>query len=259
MTVHTIPADAWKKLTSTVGLIAVRHDDGVNVMAAEWTYFLNKQPLYVGVVLSPRARTRELLAGATEFSVTLCAQEQAALADFAGSFSLEEVDKTSSELLELGDPVATGTPWVRGGLVALECELRSVVELPVHRMFIGEVVALHEGAADLKPLVKHGAMHTIGERVRRTAVVAAAHHRDGQLEVFATGPDAADDIDLWHVHLVDGDGVEHDLGAHPSAEYGDFAVTVPVPPGARLAEAAVRVERSGAEPGHARLGERQAR
>ncbi|MFF8675003.1 flavin reductase family protein [Streptomyces sp. NPDC015242] len=255
-----IPDQLWKTATSTIGLIAVRHDDGVNVMSAEWSYFVNKDPLYAAVVLSPRARSRELIPERGEFALTLCAEEQAELADFAGSFSLGDLDKTSSELIEFGAPQATGTPWVKGGLVALECVLRETVPFPVHTMFVAEVVAAHLPETAGRPLVKHGPMHALGEPVRRTAVVAAAQILPGgTLRVAATGP-AAPGADLWRVSLVGTDGTRVDLGEHPSAEYGDFLVDLPlprdVPP---LAGARVMVEREGAKPGFARLAGGSAR
>lgn len=249
-----IPAQLWKTLTSTVGLVAVQHDNGVNVMSAEWSYFVNKEPLYVAVVLNPRSTSRDLLATAQEFSLTLCAEDQAELADFAGSFSLGEVDKTSSELFGFGDPEATRTPWVTGGVVALECVLRDTVDFPVHRMYVGEVVAVHSPPAERRPLVKHGPMHTLGAPVQRTAVVAAAQLLpENMVRIAATGP-ASPGTDEWRLSLLSGDGRTVDLGTHPSSEYGDFLVDLPLPPsGGPFTAARVKVERAGAKPGYARV------
>lgn len=249
-----IPGQLWKKATSTIGLVVVRHDDGVNVMAAEWSYFVNKDPLYAAVVLSPRARTRELLPSRGEFSLTLCSEEQAELADFAGSFSLGDIDKTGTELIEFGTPEVTDTPWIDGGLVALECVLRDTVPFPVHTMFVGEVVAAHLPERDRRPLVKHGPMHALGEPVRRTAVVASAQILpDGTLRVAATGP-AAQGADVWRLSLLSADGTRIDLGEHPSADYGDFLADLRLPEDLPpLAGAQIKVERDGAKPGFARV------
>jgi flavin reductase (DIM6/NTAB) family NADH-FMN oxidoreductase RutF len=253
-----IPGQLWKKATSTIGLVVVRRDNGngLNVMAAEWSYFVNKEPLYAAVVLSPRAQTRDLLPERGEFSLTLCSEEQAELADFAGSFSLGEVDKTGSELIRFGAPEATDTPWVEGGLVALECVLRDTVPFPVHTMFVGEVVAAHLPERERRPLVKHGPMHALGEPVRRTAVVATAQVMpDGTLRVAATGPTVAGP-DIWRLSLLSVDGVTTDLGEHASAEWGDFLADLPLPTGQpALAGARIKVEREGVKPGFARVTE----
>ncbi|MFI6701050.1 flavin reductase family protein [Streptomyces sp. NPDC050509] len=265
-----IPDQLWKTLTSTVGLVSVRHGSAANVMSAEWSYFVNKAPLYAAVVLGPRSASGALIAAAGEFSLTLCAEDQAELADFAGSFSVADIDKTGSELITFGEPTATGTPWVTGGVVAVECVLRQTVRFPVHTMYAGEVVAAHlpgnapaGASAPLsapRPLVKHGPMHALGEPVRRTAIVAAAQLLpDGLLRIAATGPaatgrGAADDA-RWRVTLLTADGGTVPLGEHPPAAYGDFLVDLPVPvshrlPAERLHGCRVRVERDGAKAGH---------
>ncbi|WP_221349407.1 flavin reductase family protein [Streptomyces beigongshangae] len=251
-----LPADLWKRLTGTVGLVVVRRDgEPVNVMAAEWAYFVNRTPLYAAVALGPRAVTRGLIEQAGGYSLTLCAQEQAELADFAGSFSLADVDKTTSTLIDFGSPTVTDTPWVRGGVVALECELRHVLALPVHRLFVAEVVAAHLPDTPARPLVKHGPMHGLGPALRAGRVVVGVR-RDpaGVLTVAATGPGGTGDP--WRVTLLPHEAGEIPLGAYPSTAYGDLRVRIPLPPAVRLApldHARVRVERDGAHPGFARL------
>ncbi|MFD0319330.1 flavin reductase family protein [Streptomyces flavalbus] len=248
-----LPADLWKRLTSTVGLVVVRRDaEVVNVMAAEWAYFVNRTPLYAAVALGPQAVTRDLVEQAGGYSLTLCAQDQAELADFAGSFSLADVDKTTSDLIELGAPTVTDTPWVRGGVVALECEVRHVLALPVHRLFVAEVVAAHLPVTPARPLVKHGPMHGLGPAVRAGRVVVGVRlDPAGTLTVAATGPPGLGGP--WHVTLLPHGADEIPLGAYPSTAYGDLKVRVPLPPAVRLDHARVRVERDGAHPGTARL------
>jgi flavin reductase (DIM6/NTAB) family NADH-FMN oxidoreductase RutF len=236
--------DLWKRLTSTVGLVAVPGPRGVNVMACEWSYFVNKEPLYAAVVLGPRTASHELIADAGRFAVTFCADDQAELADFAGSCSVAEVDKATSEAILFGTP--TVTPWVAGGVLAVECELRQVVPLPVHTMYLGEVVAAHESAWPRRPLVKHGAMHALGAPIQRTAAVTATRRLGGGLRVAATGPGSGP----WRIDLVEPDGTTTGLGHHDPDRLGDLLVDLPLPgpvrPGTRL-----RVERDGAKPGHA--------
>ncbi|WP_329065614.1 flavin reductase family protein [Streptomyces sp. NBC_01429] len=257
-TAPRLPENLWKKLTSTVGLVSVRHGSATNVMAAEWSYFVNKDPLYVAVVLGPRAATRGLLTEAGEFSLTLCAEDQAELADFAGSFSVADIDKSASELIGFGAPEATGTPWVTGGVLAVECVLRETVRFPVHTLYAGEVVAAHLPPGTPRPLVKHGAMHTLGAPVRRTAIVATAQWLPGGLlRVAATGPSGAPAGAPWRVSLLTPDGGSVPLGEYPPSRYGDFLAELPVPDraaGDRRRGCRVRVERGDAKPGYATLG-----
>lgn len=243
-----VPPDLWKRLTSTVGLVSVRHPGGTNVMAAEWSYLVNKQPLYAAVVLAPGAETRTLIDAAQEFSLTLCGEDQAELADFVGSFSITEIDKSATENIRFGVPEAIRSPWVTGGVAALECAVRQVVPLPVHTMYIAEVVAAHLPAHPVRPLVKHDRMYALGEAVQRTAIVAAAQLMpSGALRVAATGP--VSDAD-WQITLLTPSGDAVDLGTYGSTRYGDLRVDLPVP-GPVVAGTRVRVERDHAKPGHA--------
>ncbi|MFD7236624.1 flavin reductase family protein [Streptomyces syringium] len=252
-----LPPDLWRMLTSTVGLVATANGErGVNVMAAEWASFVNKVPLYVSVALGPRAVTRGLIEASGGFSLTLCAEEQASLADFVGSFSALEVDKTTSALLDLGPPDVTAVPWVRGGVLALECRLRRTIALPVHRLFIAEAVAAHLPRVARRPLVKHGDMFGLGAPAPRCRVVVAVRPRPGRLlTVCATGP-AATGPDLWRVTLIAPPAGDVPLGDFPSTPFGDLnaRITLNGPEVPHLLDGArIRVDRAGAEPGFARL------
>ncbi|HXP19406.1 MAG TPA: flavin reductase family protein [Streptosporangiaceae bacterium] len=257
----TVPGYLWKCLTTTVGLVSSSHDHKVNIMAAEWTYFLNKDPLYVAVALSRRSFSRELIKGSGEFSVTLCADSQAEAADLAGSFSGREIDKSSSEAFALCAPTVTSTPWIAGGVAAFECVVRRVVRLPDYHMFIGEAVAAHVDG-DRQPLVKHGPMHMLGERLDKTAMAAAAQvvrqAAAGDsllLRVAATGK-SPEPGSVRRIALVGTDGDALPLGEYPPDAYGDLMVDVELPrsvPGGVLSSCRVRVECDGLKPGWARV------
>ena len=248
----------WKRASTTVGLVVVAGNDPTrfNVMAAEWTYVVAKEPPHIAVVLCEGTFTRQMLECASEFSVTLCSASQAALADFAGSFSAYDIDKTSSEDVVLAQPSVTRIPWVTGGLAGLECVTRQRVELPGYLMVIGEVVADHaEPDRATDPLVKHGRMYSLGPALVRDAVVAAAELRMGpaMLRVAATGPTNPADAP-WFVTLETLDGGSWSLGSHEPNEYGDLLVDVDLHLAGVNSGASggrVTVERAGLKPGRA--------
>jgi flavin reductase (DIM6/NTAB) family NADH-FMN oxidoreductase RutF len=258
---NMVTAGMWKHLTTTVGLVSSGHDNGVNIMAAEWTYFLNKDPLYIAVGLSKRSVSRKLIKRSGEFSVTLCAESQAEAADFAGSFSGLDVDKSSSEAFTLRAPAVIATPWVEGGVAAFECVVRRVVRLPDYHLFIAEAVAAHIDS-DRRPLVKHGPMYALGDPVEKTAVVAAAQalRQPGAggpllLRVAAAGR-SPEPRSLRRITLVGKNDDELPLGEYSADEYGDLLVDVDLPPlvpGGALSSCRIRVECDGLKPGWARV------
>ena len=194
-----------------------------------------------------------------EFSVTLCAAEQAGLADFVGSFSGREIDKMSSERLTLAAPVRIDTPWVAGGTVGLECTVRERVELPHYLMVIGKVIAEHiDEASVAAPLVKRGSMYTLGLPVSRDEVVAAAELVTSNppiLRVAATGPVEQPDTP-WSITLLSADGRSWPLGQYSSNEYGDLFVDTDSTQLDHVnvsAMSRVLVERTGLKPGLASI------
>ena len=224
-------ARIWQLLTSTVGLVAARHGEGVNVMAAEWTYLVNKHPLYVAVTLHRSSLTGDLVAAAGEFSVTFCSESQASVARFVGSFSGRDVDKSVARELDWRDPVSTKTPWIAGGVLAGECLVRQVVDLPEYRMFVGEAISVHlPEESTARPLVKHDRMFALGQPLRQR-LVAVCHvlSRDPlTLRLAGTGPWLEGDP-AWRVTLACASGCSFELGAFPSDDYGDLLVDVALP------------------------------
>ncbi|SDT54945.1 flavin reductase family protein [Actinoplanes derwentensis] len=205
---------SWRQSTGTVGLVAVDGPRGVNVMACEWSYFVNKDPVWVAVILGPRTASKALIEAAGRFAVTFCCEAQAALADFVGSCSVTEVDKATSGALTL-EP-GEHTPYVAGGVVAVECELRQIVPLPVHTMYLARVTAEHLPPIAGRPLVKHRGMYGLGQALPRTEVVAATRRLDGdRARVIATGPPPDGRLDTevrvppgtWRVVVERGDAV----------------------------------------------------
>lgn len=171
---HTYSDALWKRTTSTVGLVVVRDVHGLNVMSAEWTYFVAKEPLMVAVVVHEENHSSALLRERSEFSVTMCSDDQAGIADFCGSFSGRDISKLSSDDIKLRPAAVNGVDWIDGGVLALECVTKQRIALPHYSMIIGEVVAAHEPPLAKTPLVKHGAMHRLGDPVTRASVIAGA-------------------------------------------------------------------------------------
>jgi flavin reductase (DIM6/NTAB) family NADH-FMN oxidoreductase RutF len=235
----------WKSLTSTVGLLVTRNRGTQNVMAAEWTYFVAKAPPHVAVVLSSGTLSQGLIGSGDPFTVTLCSAGQADLADFAGSFSGRDVDKTAAAAMTLRPGLRADVPWIDGGVLAMECVQTRRVDFPGYHMIVGEVVQAHWPEQPLSPLVKHDGMFALGEPLPHPAVVAAGQWvRPGaSLRVAATGRAPAGTP--YGVVLHGPEDERHDLGRFPPNRYGDLLLTVPTPPVEATAGWTVVVSRRG--------------
>ena len=126
----TLSDPLWKRGTSTVGLLVTHVDRRLNVMSAEWSYFVAKDPMMVAVLIHESNWTAERVAHVDEFTLTFCSQSQAHIADFCGSFSAHDLDKGSSDALQFLESDSVSVPWIPGGVMALECTTHQRVALP---------------------------------------------------------------------------------------------------------------------------------
>lgn len=228
--------DVLRYLTSTVGLITARSSDGtLDVMAAEWTTFVARNPLHIAVGIQTHNLTHDLIAGSDEFAVTLCDVQLAGLAEMCGSFSGRDIDKTSSEHVLLSGPHVGSVPYVDGGVMNAECVVRHSLPLPGYTLFVGEAVWWQvDDERAQRPLVKHGQMHELGAALATRQVCTSARRLDDSVVVAATAHGASAG-GRWHVQVqdenrrvlaedfvpVDGDLLHHmalpsHLGDHPS-------------------------------------------
>ncbi|MCD4534246.1 flavin reductase family protein [Nocardioides sp. cx-169] len=247
----TLDDPLWKKSTSTVGLVVTTDGSRVNVLSAEWTYFVAKAPISVAVVLHESNWTTDRISDLSEFSVTLCSDTQAHLADFCGSFSGRDIPKTSSDDLSLREPVVISTPWVGDGVMALECVVAQRVELPHYTMVIGLVEHVHGDREFKAPLVKHDAMYSLGKAVPRNQVTVGAANVGAALRVFAVcAPDASRES-VYEVALLGDSGEVLAKQSIAPNEYGDLDCFMPVPSDGRGPVRRVAVSRIGYDTGFA--------
>jgi len=257
-------SQVFRYLTTTVGLVCARDELGVNVMAAEWTYFVARDPLHVAVGIGDAGYTQGLIEESGEFAVTLCSASQAPLANFVGSFSGADVDKTSSRLLELVPGVVLSTPRVAGGVFSAECRVTDELDLPGYKLFVGEALAVEiDEDASHEPLVKHGSMYCLGEPILDDTMVVAAELVDDDPPTIrvAASVQSGERLDApWTVSLAAPDARRSVLGQIPSNDYGDLFEDLDLPEtwsDVPIDSCRVVVERPDARPGWATLSTRR--
>ncbi|WP_051462703.1 flavin reductase family protein [Haloglycomyces albus] len=249
-----VSSEPWRAAVNNVGLVVSEVEGDINVMAAEWAYFVNKEPLQIAVVLSPVSETRAAFGVGSEFCLTFASADQADLADFVGNFHASDLAKTSSARLELRDSDKVSVPWADGGTAAFECRCDMAVELPVHRLHIADVLQTHISTEPADPLVKHGRLRRLGGRAGGASVVAGAELRGRTLRVAAVSR-VMSEPDHWEVGFRTSSG-DVDLGVFTSTAYGEMVVDLPAPEGIAPGDR-VFVHRDGAEPGEAVVSSRQ--
>lgn len=216
--------------TSTVGVITALGPTGVNVMSAEWTYLVARNPPHFAIGCQISNHSTGLILERGEFGLTLCDASMAPLANFAGSFTGAEIDKSRISGVRLADPVAIATPTVDGGTLRAECRVVNVVDLPDYKLIIGEALHLTvDDESNVDPLVKHGGMFRLGEEILSKAITAAATRlADGSVRVCASVQGAETEEDVWTISLGE-------IELHSTVEGEDLDVIVRLPePGDHL-------------------------
>lgn len=217
--------------TSTVGIITAVGQHAVNVMSAEWTYLVARRPPHFAVGCQTTNYTTRLILDRGEFGLTLCDTSMASLANFAGTFSGADIDKSKISGVHLRDPVVTMTPTVDAGSLSAECRVFSVVDLPDYALIVGEALWITtDKVANEDPLVKHGGMYRLGEKIQSLVITASATRcPNGFIRVCASAQGISPPRNMpWTVTVHSrGGGPNHLLRTHTAGADLDVLVRLP--------------------------------
>ncbi len=117
-----------------------------NAMAVAWHSSISANPPLIGVSISPRRYTYELILEAKEFGINFLSLEKAEIIAGTGGCPGRDVDKFERFKLEKEQPLKTAVPVLKDAYAAYECRLFSSHTLGDHEWFVGEVVAAHYDA-----------------------------------------------------------------------------------------------------------------
>ena len=179
-----LPEDLAGQFATMVGLVTTRSSAGENVMAAEWTYLVSYEPMQVAVVIGPRRATHAAIVETGEFGVSLAADDQNALASFAGGVSRRETAKLTADAFSTRPGEVIGAPLVEGAVAQMECRLVGRLDVGDHTIFVGEVVAGRADGARV-PLLLYRGYRRPGEKVPRGGKLVVALTPEGGTRVRA--------------------------------------------------------------------------
>jgi flavin reductase (DIM6/NTAB) family NADH-FMN oxidoreductase RutF len=123
---------------SAVGLVTSAAQGRLNVMTASFFAESSHLPVLLRVAVAPASLTHELISASGWFGLSVLCQGQETLALDCGSVSGRDVPKL--EKLRVSYQVTeNGVPLLNDTLTTSECKVVSVLPLPDHALFIGEV------------------------------------------------------------------------------------------------------------------------
>ena len=139
---------AW---VSGVTIVTASHAGELHGMTVSSFTSVALEPPLIIISLQTASRTQILVSQAKAFAVTILAEDQQELSDrFAGRIPDTEDRLTGLET----EMLATGAPFIKGGLAYLDCRVRQSISIGTNTLFLAEVVAAR-GNEEGQPLVYH--------------------------------------------------------------------------------------------------------
>jgi len=136
---------ALDSMPMPVTLIGSSWEGKDNVMTASWVAFSSMLPPLISIFINSKHLTRQLISASREFMVNVLASDQVEASETCGTISGREADKYAKAGLKTRPAEKVGVPLVEGCLANLECRVVAEYEVGDHTLFVGEIVAAHEG------------------------------------------------------------------------------------------------------------------
>lgn len=135
---------AMRNWSTGVTIVTVNHKGFQHGMTVSSFTSISLTPATVLISLERDARTHDLLLESGYFGVTiLTAGQQAVSERFAGENTEFEDRFAGLETFTL----VSGVPFIEGGLAFFDCRVIQTYALTTNTLFLGEVLAVREGAA----------------------------------------------------------------------------------------------------------------
>jgi flavin reductase (DIM6/NTAB) family NADH-FMN oxidoreductase RutF len=126
----------WK-IPNALALVGSAHDGERNGMTTSWITQLSMEPVLVGISVDNSAVTHRLISASGVFTVNLWNSEDTRV--FV-KFSKPAVDDGDTLNGRSVTTATTGAPVFDEAIAWMDCEVRSMLDLGTHTLFVGEVV-----------------------------------------------------------------------------------------------------------------------
>ena len=135
---------AMRNWTTGVTVVTVNHLGFQHGMTVNSFTSISLTPATVLISLERDARTHDMLIESGNFGVTILTSGQQAISErFAGELTEFENRFEGLDTFTL----VTGVPFLEGGLAFFDCRVIKTHGLATNTLFLGEVLAVREGAA----------------------------------------------------------------------------------------------------------------
>ncbi|ADL51888.1 flavin reductase family protein [Clostridium cellulovorans] len=114
-------------------------DDKVNVFTVGWIGIACTHPPMISVAIRPERLSYENIKDTKQFVVNLPTKDMVKIVDYCGVRSGRKIDKIKHFNLELEEGISIAVPSLKKAPVALECEVKNIIPLGSHDLFLAEI------------------------------------------------------------------------------------------------------------------------
>lgn len=114
-----------------------------NIITLAWVGVVNSEPPMIGISIRPERYSYTCVKRSREFVVNLPSEEMVRKVDACGILSGKETDKFASMGWRPVPAQKVKPPLIDECSIQMECEVKEVIPLGSHSLFLGQVVALH--------------------------------------------------------------------------------------------------------------------
>lgn len=127
-----------------VVLITSRNKEGKdNVFTVAWVGTVCTKPPMLSISIRPERLSYEYIKETMEFTVNLPAKSMVKAVDFCGVRSGRAVDKIKEMGFTMAEGEKISAPYIEECPVNIECQVKQIIPLGTHDMFLAEVVSSH--------------------------------------------------------------------------------------------------------------------
>jgi flavin reductase (DIM6/NTAB) family NADH-FMN oxidoreductase RutF len=143
MGTKSIPPSTMLLPVPVVLVTCVDQNGKPNIITVAWAGVVNSEPPMIGISIRPNRYSHACVKNAKEFVVNLPTEEMVRKVDACGVLSGKDTDKFSAMGWTPIPAEKVKAPLIEDCFIQLECQVKEVLSLGSHDLFIGEVIALH--------------------------------------------------------------------------------------------------------------------
>lgn len=129
--------------TPVVMVSCLGGDGKPNIITVSWAGVLCSDPPMIGISIRPNRYSHGIVKEAMEFALNFPSASLIEAVDYCGSVSGKDVDKFAGAGLTPIPASKIKAPIIKECPINVECQVKQIISLGSHDLFIAEVVAYH--------------------------------------------------------------------------------------------------------------------